>query len=245
MRDGRHLARKPFIGAARAHRSTDSSRNPACGWPRALALAALFGATFPTLAIGADATATARPAFVVMVRGDQLSVALHHAPLGQVLSELARQAKIHVEFPASIQNEYVSERFDNLPLEQGISRLLLGRSVAIVYEAPSGQSQTVNTTRRLTEVWVLPKQKPAGSAMVAADGFDAWNDHGFFEEPDPGVRLVRLDDYAHRRDSIAVNTLAQAMVDPDTRVRERAQFLFDQAMLLPSSRSAQVPRTRK
>jgi hypothetical protein len=214
-------------------------------WPRALALAALFGGALPIFAIGADATAMAHPAFVVTVCGDQLSVALHHAPLGQVLSELARQAKIHVEFPASIQNDLISERFDNLPLEQGISRLLLGRSVAIIYEAPSGRSQTANTTRRLTEVWVLPKQKPAGSAMVRAEGLDAWSDPAFFEEPDPGVRLVRLNDYAHRRDSVAVNTLAQAMVDPDTKVREKAQFLFDQAMLLTVSSPAHARRTRK
>jgi hypothetical protein len=210
-------------------------------WLHVLALAALFGGAFPIFAIGADPTATAPPAFVVTARGDRLSVALHHAPLGQVLSELARQAKIHVEFPASIQNDLISERFDNLPLEQGISRLLLGHSVAMVYEAPSGQPQTANTTRRLAEVWVLPKHKPVGSAMV----LDSWSDSAFFEEPDPGGRLVRLDDYAHRRDSVAVNTLAQAMVDPDTRVREKAQVLFDQAMLLASSNPAQARRTRK
>jgi hypothetical protein len=210
-------------------------------WPHVLALAALFGAAFPTLAISADSTTTARPAFVVTVRGERLSVALSHAPLGQVLSELARQAKIRVEFPVSIQNEYVSDRFDNLPLEQGLSRLLLGRSVAIVYEAQWGQPRTANTTRRVSELWVLPKQKPVGSAMVV----DAWSDSAFFDEPDPGVRLLRLDDYAHRRDSVAVNTLAQAMVDPDTGVREKAQFLFDQAMLLPSPSPAQARRARK
>jgi hypothetical protein len=212
-------------------------------WPRALVLAVLLGGAFPTLAIGADSTTTTRPAFVVTVRCDRLSVALDHAPLGQVLSELARQAKIRVEFPASIQNEYVSERFDNLPVEQGLSRLLLGRSVAIVYEAQSGQPQTANTVRRVTELWVLPKQ--AGSAMVGVEGLGAWNDPAFFEEPDPGVRLVRLDDYAHRQDSVALNTLAQAMVDSDETVREKAQSLFDQAMLLASSSPAQARRTRK
>jgi hypothetical protein len=207
---------------------------------RALVCCALLAGSVCGLS-ASGAVHAAEPTFTLSVHGDRLTVQIDRVPLGRVLSELARQAKMRVEFPASIQNEYVSERFDNLPLEQGISRLLSGRSIATVYEAQSGQPQTANTTRRVTELWVLPKHKPAGSAIV----LDSWSDSAFLEEPDPSVRLVRLDDYAHRRDSVAVNTLAQAMVDPDEMVREKAQSLFDQAMLLPSSRSAQAPRTRK
>ncbi len=216
-------------------RSGTRQRGPrrlSCGeiWPHALTVAVLFGGAFPTLAIGADATVTARPAFVITVRGERLSVALDRAPLGRVLSELARKAKIHVEFPASIQNDLISERFDNLPLEQGISRLLLGRSFAVFYDTASSRQQSGSNPARMTQLSVLPKAGRIGSARVAEDALNAWDTPAFLQDPDPKARLTGLDDYAQRRDTMAINTLAQAMLDPDETVRDKAQLMFNQAL---------------
>jgi hypothetical protein len=143
-----------------------------------------------------------------------------------------------------MQNDVVSESFENLPLEQGIGRLLAGRSFAIFHGSPTAQSGRSGDLAP-TQLWVLPKPEQAPPAASVAAAPETWSRPVFLEDADPGARLAALDDFAERRDPLAVDALAQAMADADEAVRAKAQALFDRALLQPGAASAQAPRTRK
>ena len=181
----------------------------------------------------------AEASFTVSVHGDRLTVQLDRAPLGRVLAELARQARIRVQLPSSMRADPISDAFLDMTLEQGISRLLQGRSVAMFHENPSAQSGRSGDIA-LTQIWILPKQGQAATVSVL-DAEETWSRPAFLDDPDPAVRLAALDEFADRRDAVALDTFAQAMVDEDEKVRAKAQALFDQALSQPGAASAESP----
>jgi hypothetical protein len=148
-----------------------------------------------------------------------------------------------------MQNELVSESFENLPLEQGIARLLAGRSFAIFH---GGASTGANASRLngLAQLWVLPGDGQSGSAFnrstILAPGTQGTGTSSTFpQEPDPRARLAALDQLAQRRDAAAVDTLAEAMVDPDESVRAKAQAMFDQALMQAGAAPAPMSNARQ
>ena len=209
----------------------------ALAWCRVLA-GIIFG-----IAVTSDAPHAAESSFKLSVRGDRLTVQLHRALLGQVLSELARQACIRVELPPSMRADPISDAFADMPLEQGISRLLQGRSVAILHGTPSTQPERSGIA--VTQVWVLPRQEQAQQVATEADAEEAWSRPAFLDNADPATRLAALDTFADRHDETVIDAFAQAMVDEDEMVREKAQALFDQALLQSGRSFRATPRTRK
>jgi len=210
---------------------------------RVLGCGGLLAGALCALAVNCEALHAAESAFVLSVRGDRLTVQLHHVPLGQVLAELARQARIRVQLPPSMQADPISDAFADLPLEQGIARLLQGRSFAIFHESPSAQPIRSGDIAA-TQLWVLPKPDQAGLAPAATDAQEGWSRRAFLDDADPARRLAALDDLTDRGDTIAIDALAQAMVDADDAVRAKAQALFDRALLEIGTSSAPVPRAR-
>jgi hypothetical protein len=73
------------------------------------------------------------PPFTVSVKDTTLSVKIENVPLGEVLKELTRQAHLEVYLGASSAEEKISARFDNLPFEEGIKRLLRGKNYTLTY----------------------------------------------------------------------------------------------------------------
>ncbi|MDA2930501.1 HEAT repeat domain-containing protein [Acidobacteria bacterium AH-259-O06] len=58
---------------------------------------------------------------------------IEKVPVKRILEELARQADLKVSLEGSVGNEEVSVEFTHLPLEEGIRRILIGKSYALVY----------------------------------------------------------------------------------------------------------------
>jgi hypothetical protein len=83
-----------------------------------------------------EPTLPERP-FFLAVHNQTLSVKIENASLETVLSELAGQAGLKVSIASSARRDLLSTEFRNLPLEEGITRLLSGKSYALIY-APSG-----------------------------------------------------------------------------------------------------------
>lgn len=132
------------------------------------------------------------PAWVLVVQGDRLTVELKGVPLGAVLADLARQAGLRVALSEATGQDLVSARFRNMPLDQGIRRLLGPRSYVLVY-APRASGPSAPGPGRISEVMVLSGQ----DQQRAGDSVDA---------------------------------LTYALVDPDERVRARAQGLWEEAL---------------
>jgi hypothetical protein len=89
----------------------------------------------------------------------RLTVKLREAPIKTVLEEIGRRAGIEIAFPGSL-TENISMEFDNLPLEEGLRRLLKGKNSAFTYLAGDAQQPA-----KLALVLVLPKPGEGGIAV--------------------------------------------------------------------------------
>ena len=201
--------------------------------PRPFLLAVVLGGTLPGVAVCADLPRAAAPAFQIAVHGDRLTVALERAPMGRVLAELARQAGIRVDFPPSMQNDAVWASFEDMPLEQGISRLLAGYSFAIFHGSAS-TTPVPPVHLPVTQVVVLPKDERGGSP-----------EQGSVSLPISPQAAASPKQSSQQREGAGLDTLTQAMVDPDENVRAHAQAMFEQALTQASATSAQKPEARR
>jgi hypothetical protein len=76
-----------------------------------------------------------KPAFYLKVQKGLLSVEIDNAPLEEVLMAIAQQngfKRLKVQGNAALANK-ISIKFQNLPLDQGIQRILRGRSYSLIY----------------------------------------------------------------------------------------------------------------
>jgi len=167
------------------------------------------------------------PSWVLAVQGARLTVELHRVPLGAVLAELARQARLHVALSEATGHELVSASFRHVPLDQAIRRMLGTRSYALVY-APTVSGPSAHEPRQISELIVLSgTDQPADredarpAEPTEAEGL---------RHPDLHVRITALERWAQQREGNSVDPLTHAMVDPDERVRARAQALWEEAL---------------
>jgi len=167
------------------------------------------------------------PSWVLAVQGARLTVELHRVPLGAVLAELARQAELHVALGEAAGHEFVSASFRNVPLDHAIRRLLGTRSYALVY-APTASGPSEGEPGRISELIVHSgKRQPVESEEARqAEPTEAESLRHF----DPQVRITALERWAQHREGDSVDPLTHAMVDPDERVRARAQALWEEAL---------------
>jgi hypothetical protein len=84
----------------------------------------------------------------VTVKEGKLSVALNGAPVREALEAIAYQSGIRAFLMAEGIQATFTDAFDELPLEEGLRRLLRGTSYAFVYTDTS-------PARRLTQVYVM------------------------------------------------------------------------------------------
>jgi hypothetical protein len=165
--------------------------------------------------------------WTLVVLGDRLTVQLDLVPLREVLAELARQAKLHLTIDESAGNEPVSASFHDVPLVDGIDRLLGPHAYALLY-APTSPLDGESEPKWIGELIVLSgKDLPADrSEALQADQAQAEG----LGSPDLQVRLTVLEQWAEQGPETAVNALSQALVDPDEQVRARAQELWEEAL---------------
>jgi hypothetical protein len=181
------------------------------------------------------------PSWSLSVQEDRLTVDIDHAPLSEVLEELGRQAHLHVALSASAGKQVISRAFQDLPLEEGIERLLVGHSHAVLYEdgpLPLGASGV----KKIREIVVLSYEGAPSSQLTdrapareptlktGADVDAMARVSAALQNPDPGVRLKGLEQWAQHPGGYSIEPLSQALVDPDESVRARAQQLFDHAL---------------
>ncbi|HKA41021.1 MAG TPA: hypothetical protein VKF40_03435 [Burkholderiales bacterium] len=190
---------------------------------------------FAGTAICADPQGASVPSFLLIARGDRLTVQLDRVPLRLVLSELTRVAGIRCEFPESAGNTVISEAFANLPLEQGIARLLNGHSFMVAYQdvvpIPGAPRQGP-----IKQLWVVSSDAARESA-TASQTSTARSAARTAAVQDPGAlaRLQALEQWSQSRqvtlrDRRSMDPVTHALVDPDEQVRARAQEIFDQAI---------------
>jgi hypothetical protein len=94
--------------------------------------------------------------FVLTVHNNLLSAQIESVSLKEVLERLSQLADIEVFSKGSLGNETVRVEFKNLPLEEGIRRILQGKSYALAY-AQSSYSPGHTASPRVVGIRVVPK----------------------------------------------------------------------------------------
>jgi hypothetical protein len=161
----------------------------------------------PAPAIGADPSQLLS---YVRYQDGLLSVKVHQLPLTILLQEISRLSGIDISIDPSIVQQ-VSLEFDNLPMEEGLKRLLRSHNIVLVYRDPSAASPSKTGIEKAI---VLPAGK--ANAEKAPDA-DAQAD------PEKAARLARakvLTSLATRSD--VQTTLDLYLHTPDPGVKQQA-----------------------
>ena len=161
----------------------------------------------------------AEGSFMVSVDRDRLTVRLKGIPLGMALKAIAQKSGVALTLEAPLEEE-VTIAFDDLPVEEGLRRLLGSRSFVFVYAAAELGQPVV-----LKGVKVLAK----GRGGVRANG--AREEHlvtpwwqAALEGPDPARRREAVEALADSQEPgqhLAI-LLAVLKQDGDSDVREAA-----------------------
>jgi len=167
-----------------------------------------------------DAHALDPTPWSVVVADDRLTVQLDQVPLSLVLAEVARQAGLRVSGSDGTGDMRVSASFRDLPLADGLRRLLRDRSYVLV-DAPAPPGTPM--PRRMGEILVLTHGQPRSAAQPAGDPGET-----AVAERDPSERIRALQAWVQQRTpEEALDPLTYALVDPDEQVRARAQELWE------------------
>ncbi len=121
----------------------------------------------------------------VFVDQKKLSLQAEALPLVQVLQELSRESRIHVTVLEGNQmdNVLITERFDNLSIEDGLSRLLVNMNYGLTRDHVTGDIQEIFLASKRGESAALPttvrNDKQARNTKKPVQYHDS--PEGFFE----------------------------------------------------------------
>ena len=91
-----------------------------------------------------------------------LTADIQKAPLRKVWAVLAREAKLKVYVADNVPNGNISAKFDDLPLEEGLDKILKEQNYMLTRaEIPSPPGTKIKSSVRLTEIRILPKSGEA------------------------------------------------------------------------------------
>ncbi len=197
---------------------------------------------------GAEANPSFAPApgLDIRVRGDRLSAKLDKVALQDVLAALAQQIPIAVSFKGPVGQKPIATTFQDLPLEEGLRRILQGQEYAIIHMSPQVVSRP-GRVEGIREILVFSRPG-AGSgdqwtqlAQKRAPSFEDLRRQAF-KSPNPGDRAVALEELRGMgEDDEIVPILTRALQDKDSGVRQLAlELLEDTLAPLPQEPVAQI-----
>ena len=204
---------------------------------RALAALCLCLAWRESLAADTDCRSDAL--FELSLDDNLLSLNSKNVCLGTILQELERQARVTVHAPASLPQKGVSESFRELPLEQGMERILKGTNYLLWTKAPKAAPAAQPAGAPGTvEIWIVPREPSSetaaiGQTDVPADPLERakrYLEADAYElveqarsAPDPKLRADAVALLVHaEKDAEVSETIVSALHDPDPRVRKAA-----------------------
>ena len=154
-----------------------------------------------------------------------LSVRTQNARLGWLLDEISRKFKIAVIMGEGVDSQRVSVAFSDLPLDQGLRRILTEQDAFFYYRGGA----------RLLTIWVYLKNAGRGLYPVPRD---EWASTAELDEVlrdwDPAERAWAIETLVERRGELARDAVLQALEDEDERVRTNALYgALDQGIEVP------------
>lgn len=204
---------------------------------RSLALLCLCLAWRESLAADTDCRSDAL--FELSLDGILLSLNSENVCLEGILEELERRAQVTIHMPASLPQKRVSESFRELPLEQGMERILKGTNYLLWTEAPKeAPAAQPAAVPGVVEIWIVPRESSSEAAAVGQKDIPAdplerakryleADAHELVEQarsaPDPKLRADAVALLVHAdKDAEVSETIVAALHDLDPRVRKAA-----------------------
>lgn len=150
----------------------------------------------------------------VSLKAGLLSVALEDRPLRWVLDEISRQSGMMFDTGPEINEQRVTDAFQDLPIERGLRRLLGPWDLFFFYGGNETGPQYV---------WVYPKGIGAGLRPIPPEMWASTQElEEAFNDTDPQVRTQALQALVERKGKSALELLLLALDDPDDQVRSGA-----------------------
>jgi hypothetical protein len=215
---------------------------------RWLAALTLLSAGFQAAGWCAGPARVPPPEFFIAVQGDRVTARLERASLRQVLAELRRQSGVQAQFADPVDDGTVWKTFADVPLIDALYRLLEGRSFALYYDAAS--TAAAASEQHALFVRILPP--PAGvpgadsrSAEVPGQQVPIMQPPPAEVSADPAAPSTAANPEKSPLAGATLDQLGHAMVDPDERVRARAQEMFDQTLTKQNQPAANMPTSRR
>ncbi len=142
---------------------------------RALLVAPALALAIPGLALDGDRrSGTTGPTLVVSARDGRLSVSARSVPLWEVLARVREVAPVDFVPRPAIGGDPVSLVFSDVPLEEGVRRLLVGRSYAMASPGPLAAGRPHIQVYVLGSTTGTPAPGPERArALESDDGGDA------------------------------------------------------------------------
>lgn len=180
----------------------------------------------------------------VTLQAGRLSVSASSAPLKKILAEISRLGSIQISVEARLESQVAQETitvaFEALPLQEGLGRLLRGKSYILVY-SPSGLAEigiyTTGTADFRPLVKVASRPRPSAKARALPKGDRSPNvveddpatlvlaQTEALGHPDPIRRISALDKLAMGRDqALGLKTALEVLA------RERDPEVLEAAM---------------
>lgn len=201
--------------------------------------------------------------FSLVLEGGDLSLDSKDTCLGTVLEALARQAHARIDLPPSLADRPVAASFRNLPVEQGLGRILAGTNYALRSGAPDSlPAGRAAAAPGVLGLWVLSEKtestatgpaRPVGPEAPFAELLDElWDEdeeldlHALAQRaraaPEPEVRGYALQLVVQGDDKkAAARMVLEGLRDPAPEVRGAALSVVGE--LGPAAASALGPIT--
>jgi hypothetical protein len=171
------------------------------------------------------------PASAVTFKEGSLSIRVEYRSLDWVLEEVSREAKVAIIRDGGAARRRVQIRFQDLPLDEGLRRILKDQDYFFFYGAEG------NAPASLTAVWVYPKGEGRGLRPVPPETWASTRDlEGDLADADPAVRARAVEALVERKREGAREALLEALKDQDEQVRTRALYkAADEDLELPTA----------
>lgn len=188
--------------------------------------------SIPVLGLGASGDSGAGGAsFVVEAKNDLLTLRANDIPLKEVLTEIVDQSGISITIHGELEG-LISADFSDLPMDEGLKRLVKGLNYVFIYGSEKGKSGTLpikrviiyskkggGPIRRLESRRVVPERQPSQELEEAS--FDSLVKA--LQDKDPAVREEAVDRLVDLEDKRAINHLSRVLLqDKAPDVRESA-----------------------
>lgn len=150
----------------------------------------------------------------VVAVGGRLGIHVENRSLEWILDRITREAEIAIVLNGNLADVFVSVQFSDLPIEEGLQRLLASEDTFFFH-----------TGGALKVVWVYPATEGRGIVPVSPEEWASTTDlEKLLTHRDPDTRARVIDAVVERKGDEALDDVMWAIADKDDSVRTAALY---------------------